>query len=71
MKHLFFTRPFFWQEKLPELNLEEKTVNWLFMLPVSQKELEYKLSYGTEKLEERLFQEDNIDVFDIERKSIL
>jgi len=70
MKHLLFTRPFLWYDKLSELQLETKKINWLFMIPVSQKELEYKLNKNTEKLE-NLLQEKEIDIFDLERRSVL
>jgi hypothetical protein len=45
-------------------------VYFLFANPVSDKELAYKTENGFDKLS-RLLEKENIDIFDIERKSIL
>ncbi|MDR4892724.1 MULTISPECIES: suppressor of fused domain protein [unclassified Chryseobacterium] len=70
MKHIMFTSPFLWEEKLQPLKLETKTVHWLLCIPISDKELEYKMENGTSALED-IFQEKDIDIFDINRKSAI
>ncbi|WP_288447481.1 suppressor of fused domain protein [uncultured Chryseobacterium sp.] len=70
MKHLMFVSPFLWEDKLAPLDLETKTVNWLLCIPISENELEYRMKNGVSSLED-LFQEKNIDMLDINRKSIL
>lgn len=70
MKHIMFTSPFLWEDKLQPLKLETKTVHWLLCIPISDKELEYKMENGTSALED-IFQEKDIDIFDINRKSAI
>ncbi|PTT43702.1 hypothetical protein DBR28_00205 [Chryseobacterium sp. HMWF028] len=43
MKHIMFISPFLWEDKLKPLKLTTKTVHWLFGIPISDKELEYKM----------------------------
>lgn len=70
MKHIMFTSPFLWEGKLQPLKLETKTVHWLLCIPISDEELEYKMENGTSALE-YIFQEKDIDIFDINRKSAI
>ena len=70
MKHVFFTSPFLWENKLESLKLETKTVNWLLGIPISDAELDYRNENGVDALE-RLFEEKGIDVFDLERISVV
>lgn len=70
MKHIMFISPFLWEDKLHPLKLETKTVHWLLCIPISDEELEYKMENGTSALED-IFQEKDIDIFDINRKSAI
>jgi len=70
MKHIYFTEPFLWQDKLEQLALENKKVAFLFCIPISDKELQYKQENGDDALES-LLQEHEIDFYDINRKSVL
>jgi hypothetical protein len=70
MCHLLFVPPILWDERLETLYLETKTVAWLQAIPVSDAELEYAKAEGPDKLED-LFEKKQIDVFDLERPSIL
>ncbi|WP_077415943.1 suppressor of fused domain protein [Chryseobacterium sp. JV274] len=70
MKHIMFVSPFLWAGKLEPLELETKTVHWLLSIPISDKELEYRMENGTSALA-NIFQEKDIDIFDINRKSAI
>lgn len=70
MKHIYFTSPFLWQDKLKPLELETKKVVWLLAVPISDNELNYKMEKGDQALEE-LFEENEIDVFDLDRESVI
>jgi len=71
MKHIMFISPFLWEDKLLKpLKLETKTVHWLLCIPISDKELEYKMENGASALED-IFQEKDIDIFDINRNSAI
>jgi len=70
MKHIMFVSPFLWQDKLKPLDLNTKTVHWLLCIPISDNELEYRMKNGASSLED-LFQEKDIDIFDINRKSVI
>lgn len=70
MKHVMFVEPFFWDDKLKNLKFEEKIVTWLLAIPISEAECIYMEENGLDALEE-LFEDYDIDVFDLNRKSIL
>lgn len=70
MKHIYFTSPYLWEDKLEAFSLEGKKIKFLLAIPISDKELEYRNLNGYLALEE-LFEEKGIDIFDLNRKSIL
>jgi hypothetical protein len=70
MQHIMFVSPFLWEDKLEPLKLKTKTVNWLLAVPISESELQYKNKNGFNDLQ-NLFEEKEIDIFDINRKSII
>ncbi len=70
MKHILFTTPYLWEDKFTDFNIEGEPVNFVLAVPISDKELEYKNKYGTDALE-TLFEKKSIDIFDIDRKSIV
>ncbi len=68
MKHIMFVAPFLWE--LETQDLQDKKVAWLQAVPISEAELEYAEEHGTEALED-LFVEKQIDVYDLDRKSVV
>ncbi|MBP1995845.1 suppressor of fused domain protein [Paenibacillus eucommiae] len=70
MKHIYFTTPYLWEEKLEDFQVENESIFFLLVIPISEAELRFLRENGTEVLEE-LFEENEIDIFDIDRKSIL
>ena len=69
MKHIYFTAPFLW-DTLDSIVLDDRIVTWLLAIPISDKEYSYRESYGDDALE-KLFEENDIDIFNIKRKSVL
>jgi antitoxin YqcF len=69
MKHVLFASPFLWED-LKTLDFPNKKVAWLLAVPISENEYIFAQEKGTDSLEE-LFEEKEIDIFDLERKSIL
>lgn len=70
LKHILFTNPFLWEDKLSNLSFDNKEIHPLLLIPISDKELEYKLSNGYAALE-RLFEEHEVNIFDLDRKSVV
>jgi len=70
LPHLYFTAPFLWAEKLKELDLGTKKVNWLLAVPISEEEYRYLDQKGDEALED-LFEHRQIDIFDLNRPSVV
>ena len=70
MKHLLFTSPTLWQDNLTTLTFEAKKVAWLMAVPISEAEKDYKDQHGADALED-LFEEHQIDVLDLTRKSVV
>ena len=70
MKHVLFVSPFLWEEDIKTLDFPNKKVAWLLAVPISENEYLFAQEKGIDSLEELLEQEE-IDIFDIERKSIL
>lgn len=69
MKHILFTDPFLW-DNINSIDIEDTKVAWLLAVPISEKEYLYAQEKGTDALE-KFFEFENIDIFDLNRKSIL
>ena len=67
LKHVTFVAPFLWQG-LNKLVVGEEIVHCLMMLPISDAEKDYLEAHGIDALE-ALFDEKQIDIFDINRPS--
>ncbi|MGK5049763.1 suppressor of fused domain protein [Janthinobacterium sp. GB4P2] len=70
MSDVYFTNPFLWGDKFHSLTLHEKTVAWLLAIPISKSETKFAAEFGPEKLEE-LFSKKDIDIFDLNRASVV
>ncbi len=70
MKHILFISPFLWEDKLKIVNFEKKQVAWLMIIPISEEEKSYADKFGVENLED-IYEEKQINVFDLERNSII
>jgi hypothetical protein len=70
MRHFLFAPPFIWEDRLETLDLKTKKVAWLQAIPISESELKYAQTEGSDRLEE-LFDKNQIDIFNLERPSIL
>jgi len=68
MKHIVLAPPFIWS--LKTLNFATKTVAWLFAVPISNNEYAFLRENGSDALERR-FEEQQIDIYNLNRKSIL
>lgn len=69
MKHILLVDPFLW-DNIGTLDIEGLIVTWLLIVPISQAELDYSKEKGTSTLLD-LFEEKQIDIYDINRKSVL
>lgn len=69
LKHVTFVAPFLWQG-LNRFMVSEDVVHCLMMLPISDAEKDYLGSHGIDALE-ALFDDTQIDIFDINRPSAL
>jgi len=69
MKHLMFVPPFLW-DKLKTTHYESKSVTWLLAVPISENERQYAENNGSDALE-NLFEEHQVDIYDLFRKSVL
>lgn len=70
MKHFLFVPPFLWEDELPTLEFEGRSIAWLLALPISDQERSFAESNGSDDLED-LFQQNQIDIFDLERPSVV
>lgn len=68
MKHVMFVKPFLWEE-YQGMVLEDKRVEWLLAVPISEAEAKYAEEYGSNALDD-LFEKNNIDIFDLYRESL-
>ena len=69
MRHIYFTAPFLW-ENIHNLEFDDVIVTWLMAIPISDNEFGFLINNGSDQLE-ALFEDKDIDVFDINRKSVL
>ena len=70
MKHVLFVQPFLWEDSYCGLTLNDKTIEWLLAVPISEGEYKYAEKYGSDALEE-LFEKYNIDIFNLYRESVI
>ncbi|MDO5560839.1 MAG: suppressor of fused domain protein [Oscillospiraceae bacterium] len=71
MKHLFLMLPPpIWSDKFKVIDCEDSIVVFLYALPISDAEKEYMAEHGIDELQNHFVQE-NIDMFDLNRKSVL
>jgi antitoxin YqcF len=69
MKHLVLMAQFLW-DGLELIELEDRQVDWLLVVPVSEAEARFCREFGIDALETR-FDAEQIDVFDLDRRSVL
>ena len=70
MKHLFLMNPPpIWSKKFRTVEVEDEIITFLYALPISQAELEFMSKNSIDALQDK-FVEVNIDMFDLERKSV-
>ena len=70
MKHVLFVSPFGWDKEFETLHFQTKKVAWLLAIPISEAERQYANVNGPEALE-KLFEEKQINIYDLFRKSVL
>lgn len=71
LAHAFFLPPYFESEDFDSLTIESDDVSILWMVPITESELLYKLEHGGQALEE-LFSNCELDpVFDESRTSVV
>ncbi len=84
MKHMLMGYPFLWGDTLHTISVkndskkgilrrhsaDEKLVAWLELIPISEMEYQYLLKNGYDALED-LFEKNEIDVLNLERKCVL
>jgi hypothetical protein len=69
LSHVFFAPPCLWAN-LKTVRLPDKTVAWLLVVPISEAEFRLAEAKGPNELERQLA-EARIDIFDLERPSVL
>ncbi len=70
-KHLYFTSPFLWEDDLDTLQLSDDIdVNWILAIPITDSESSYLKENGEDAFED-LLEENDIDIFDLSRDSII
>lgn len=69
MKHIMLTTPFLWTN-LKTIDLKDKKVVWLMLIPISEKEYQFAEQNGSNALE-NIFKEKQLDLFDLDRASII
>ncbi|MBQ3782945.1 MAG: suppressor of fused domain protein [Lachnospiraceae bacterium] len=69
MKHVYLMNPFLWKG-FETLEFSDRSVAWLLIIPISEQEKDYATVNGWKSLEDK-FDKFNIDIFDLNRKSII
>jgi hypothetical protein len=68
MKHILLVPPFLWELETQEF--AAKKVAWLLAVPISDEERNFALEKGSDALE-NVFEQKQIDIFDLDRRSVL
>lgn len=69
MKHVYLMNAFLW-DGFDTIEFENCKVAWLLIIPISESEKQYALTNGYDALETK-FEEMDIDIFNLKRKSII
>lgn len=69
MKHVLLVEPFLW-ENTESFTYQNKQIAWLMTVPISDREMAYADTRGLDALED-LFEENEIDVYDLYRESVI
>ena len=70
MRHIYFTNPFLWEDKLEGFEVQNEAIFFLLAIPISDAELDF-LNYNGKEPLETIFEEKEIDIFDIHRDSVI
>lgn len=70
LRHVMFVSPFLWGRQPETLKLANRTVAWLMAVPISEAERAYAAREGANALE-NLFEREDIDIFDLDRPSVV
>lgn len=70
MNDIYFASPFLWPSLEKSILIDAKTVAWLLAVPVSRDETEFAVRFGPQALE-NLFEERDIDIFDLNRLPVV
>jgi hypothetical protein len=70
LSDVYFTVPFLWAEQFKALDLGQRKVAWLLMVPISRAETEFARKNGPVQLE-KLLEERQVDVCDLNRPSVV
>jgi len=69
MKHFYLMTPFLWED-LKTIVVDDNYVTWLLCIPISEREREFLETNGSDALEDE-FEKNDINIFDIYRKSVV
>ena len=69
-RHLLFVPPFLWDGRLVGIDVGTRRVEWLLAVPISDGELQMAESKSVAALRE-IFEERQIDIFDLRRPSVV
>jgi hypothetical protein len=70
-KYFFLNEPIFVKDKLYPLVLEEKTIEFLSIVPIYEDEFDYKIGKGTFKFQKKLAQKNVTELLDDYRGTVL
>ena len=70
LRHILFVSPFLWEHRPETLTLPDRKVAWLMAVPITEAERAYTAIHGSRALEE-IFEQKDIDIFDVERPSVV
>lgn len=70
MSDIYFTNPFLWGDEFKSMEIDGRLTAWLLAVPISKKETEFAVRYGADKLED-IFSEKNIDIYNLNRPSVV
>ena len=70
MKHVMFMEPFVWGKLEESIQLPDRLVTWVMMVPIADSEYEFAHARGWEALGQ-IFEDRDIDYWDLQRKPVV
>ena len=70
LKHIVFVSPGMWEHQFENIEFDDKVITWLMAMPITEREFNFLQENSLDALE-TVFEDNQIDIFDLDRESAI